>query len=96
MLKLLGNYDADLKVLVQNKGVYVVYPPKYRRTLLTKTRQVSGTGLFSLTVDEATDIMCSAACVHERSCRRQLFTFYRRKSRSDGKFLVSVHEASSV
>jgi hypothetical protein len=34
MLKLLGNYDANLKFLVENKGFFVVYPPKYRTTLL--------------------------------------------------------------
>jgi hypothetical protein len=34
MLKLLGNYVADLKFLVEDKGVFVVYPPTYRTTFL--------------------------------------------------------------
>jgi hypothetical protein len=40
MLKLLGNYYADMKFLVENKDFFVVYPPKYRKTLLPQFQNV--------------------------------------------------------
>jgi hypothetical protein len=34
MLRVLGNYDADLKFLVQNKGVYRGFSPEVQKDII--------------------------------------------------------------
>jgi hypothetical protein len=65
MLKLLGNYDADLKFLVGNKGVFRCLSPKIQNIITSVSecmvreikREVSETAFVSLIVDEATSVL---------------------------------------
>jgi hypothetical protein len=69
MLKLLGNYDADLKFLVGSKCVFRGLSPEIPNNIIASVskfmvreikREVSETVFVSLIVDEATDISMKA------------------------------------
>jgi hypothetical protein len=64
MLKLLANYDTDLKSLIENKGVFRGLSPEIQNDIIASVsecmikeikREVSEAVLFSLVLDEATD-----------------------------------------
>jgi hypothetical protein len=69
MLKVLGNYDADLKCLVENKGVFRGLSLEIQNDIIVSVsecmvreikREVSETAFVSSVVDEATDISMKA------------------------------------
>jgi hypothetical protein len=74
MIKLLGNYDADLKFLVENKGAFRGLSPEIQNDIIASVsecmarevrREVSETAFVSLIVDESSGLICTEVYVQE-------------------------------
>jgi hypothetical protein len=96
MLKLLGNYDADLKIIDENKDVFRDLSPEIQNDIIASVsecmareikREVSETAFVSLIVDEATDISTKAQvssvlrCVSKNGDTEERFLHFTELSR---------------